>query len=123
MNLKQVQWILQDLSIRQQFLKACDFLKEGHIAKIRIWGYDSLQDAGSFCEVWWNTPEEILEGLYTTGVRSKWVSPFQCYQYIDRYILSDSDEIGMSIYGKEGEAEKKIMLGGEVLFDPPILNR
>lgn len=107
MNINKMQWILQGQTYRQQIMVSCDWLKEGYLDKIRVWGYDTLQDAGSFCEVWWNKQEEILEGLYTSGLTSKWVSAFQCHQFLDKNILSDADEVGLTLYTKEGSTDMK----------------
>ena len=125
MNINQMKWVLQGQTFRQQMMVACEWLTQGHLHKIRVWGYDTLQEAGSYCEIWWDKQEEILTGQYTSGMKSKWVSPFQCHQYVDMYILSESDEVGMTLYTKEGSVDMadRIIVGGELFDNEPITNR
>ena len=125
MNINQMKWVLQGQTFRQQMMVACEWLAQGYLHKIRVWGYDTLQEAGSYCEIWWDKQEEILTGQYTSGMKSKWVSPFQCHQYVDSYILSESDEVGMTLYTKEGSVDMadKIIVGGDLFDNEPITNR
>lgn len=125
MNINQMKWVLQGQTFRQQMMVACEWLAQGYLHKIRVWGYDTLQEAGSYCEIWWDTQEEILTGQYTSGMKSKWVSPFQCHQYVDMNILSESDEVGMTLYTKEDSVDMadKIIVGGDLFDNEPITNR
>ena len=125
MNINQMKWVLQGQTFRQQMMVACEWLAQGYLHKIRVWGYDTLQEAGSYCEIWWDKQEEILTGQYTSGMKSKWVSPFQCHQYVDMHILSESDEVGMTLYTKEGSVDMtdKIIVGGDLFDNEPITNR
>ena len=125
MNINQMKWVLQGQTFRQQIMVACEWLAQGYLHKIRVWGYDTLQEAGSYCEIWWDKQEEILTGQYTSGMKSKWVSPFQCHQYVDMNILSESDEVGMTLYTKEDSVDMsdKIIVGGDLFDNEPITNR
>ena len=125
MNINQMKWVLQGQTFRQQMMVACEWLAQGYLHKIRVWGYDTLQEAGSYCEIWWDKQEEILTGQYTSGMKSKWVSPFQCHQYVDMNILSESDEVGMTLYTKEDSVDMsdKIIVGGDLFDNEPITNR
>ena len=125
MNINQMKWVLQGQTFRQQMMVACEWLAQGYLHKIRVWGYDTLQEAGSYCEIWWDKQEEILTGQYTSGMTSKWVSPFQCHQYVDMNILSESDEVGMTLYTKEDSVDMadKIIVGGDLFDNEPITNR
>ena len=125
MNINQMKWVLQGQTFRQQMMVACEWLAHGYLHKIRVWGYDTLQEAGSYCEIWWDKQEEILTGQYTSGMKSKWVSPFQCHQYVDMNILSESDEVGMTLYTKEDSVDMadKIIVGGDLFDNEPITNR
>lgn len=125
MNINQMKWVLQGQTFRQQMMVACEWLAQGYLHKIRVWGYDTLQEAGSYCEIWWDKQEEILTGQYTSGMKSKWVSPFQCHQYVDMHILSESDEVGMTLYTKEDSVDMadKIIVGGDLFDNEPITNR
>ena len=125
MNINQMKWVLQGQTFRQQMMVACEWLSQGYLHKIRVWGYDTLQEAGSYCEIWWDKQEEILTGQYTSGMKSKWVSPFQCHQYVDMNILSESDEVGMTLYTKEDSVDMadKIIVGGDLFDNEPITNR
>ena len=125
MNINQKKWVLQGQTFRQQMMVACEWLAQGYLHKIRVWGYDTLQEAGSYCEIWWDKQEEILTGQYTSGMKSKWVSPFQCHQYVDMNILSESDEVGMTLYTKEDSVDMadKIIVGGDLFDNEPITNR
>lgn len=125
MNINQMKWVLQGQTFRQQMMVACEWLAQGYLHKIRVWGYDTLQEAGSYCEIWWDKQEEILKGQYTSGMKSKWVSPFQCHQYVDMNILSESDEVGMTLYTKEDSVDMadKIIVGGDLFDNEPITNR
>ena len=125
MNINQMKWVLQGQTFRQQMMVACEWLAQGYLHKIRVWGYETLQEAGSYCEIWWDKQEEILTGQYTSGMKSKWVSPFQCHQYVDMNILSESDEVGMTLYTKEDSVDMadKIIVGGDLFDNEPITNR
>ena len=125
MNINQMKWVLQGQTFRQQMMVACEWLAQGYLHKIRVWGYDTLQEARSYCEIWWDKQEEILTGQYTSGMKSKWVSPFQCHQYVDMNILSESDEVGMTLYTKEDSVDMadKIIVGGDLFDNEPITNR
>ena len=125
MNINQMKWVLQGQTFRQQMMVACEWLAQWYLHKIRVWGYDTLQEAGSYCEIWWDKQEEILTGQYTSGMKSKWVSPFQCHQYVDMNILSESDEVGMTLYTKEDSVDMadKIIVGGDLFDNEPITNR
>lgn len=111
MDLVQMEWILQGLTFRKKMLQSLEWLQEGHLTKIRVWGYDTYQDAMSFCDVTYNHSEKILQGIYTSGLTSKWVSPFQCNQFLSKNILMDADEEGMILYqhNKSTDLTNKIM--------------
>lgn len=115
MTLEQMTYILKDQTTRGKILKACDWLKEKELNEIKVWGYDSQQDAGTQCFVWYNHKENVWEGQYSLGVRSKWVSPFQVHQYIDKYFLSEVDLSGVVLY-KDGQELENTNLKGEELI-------
>lgn len=107
MTLEQLVFILEGQTTRTKIMKCCEWLKEGLLDEIRVWGIDSLQDAETQCFVKYNKQEKVWEGLYSLGFKSKWVSPFQVHQYIDKNFLTEVDITGVTLY-KEGQAIDKL---------------
>lgn len=112
MTLKQMTYILQGQKTRMQIMKSCEWLKEGILDEIKVWGYDTEQDAGTFCFVRYDKDENVWTGYYSLGIKSKWVSPFQVHQYIDKHFLSEVDMSGVTLY-KQGEESQNTIIKGE----------
>lgn len=112
MTLQQMNYILQGQHTRTQIMKACEWLKEGLLDEIKVWGYDSQQDAGTFCFVKYDHKEKVWTGFYSLGIKSKWVSPFQVHQYIDRTFLTEVDMSGVTLY-KQGQESTNTIIKGE----------
>ena len=94
--------LTEEYSFRKKVNKCLQWLKEGELSHIFVWGADSETGEGSQIRMWYNQQQDTYYGMLSTGEIRKCKAVHMVYQHIVKDYFDLYDEEGIKLVKPEG---------------------
>ena len=98
----------EQFSFRARVNKCLEWLKEGDLSYIRVWGVDTTTGEGSIIRMWYNSQQDTYYGMTSSGELRKCKVFKMVYQHIIKDYFDTYDEEGIELYLPEGSTADSI---------------